>query len=106
MGLAAAARSPIAVLIALTLLPALLGFAGERLRAARQAARRAGAAERPSRPATRWRAGWSITASGWPLAVRRSWSRLGALALPAKDLQLACPTTVTANPAARARPTT
>ncbi|GAA2060264.1 MMPL family transporter [Streptomyces carpaticus] len=111
MGLAAAGSVAVAVLIALTMIPALLGFAGDRIlpRAARRA-RDAG----PAVPAARTTgdaspagtADGSTGASGRPNLGTR-WARwvlrrplavllvgavgLGALALPAADLELGLP---------------
>ena len=97
MGVAAAIGVAIAVLIALTLLPALLGFGGERLR--------------PRVRTPRYASSGPSTGSGrrlHRLSVPRRWVRLvtsgpgadhrdrggrglGAMAYPAKDLQIALP---------------
>ena len=122
MGVAAAIGVAIAVLIALTLLPALLGFGGERLRPKvraprpRKRAMRAEPVEAPA-PALRQAQGAS-TARG---RVPRAWVRLvtkvpaltiilvvaglGAMAYPAKDLQIALPSNGVANPGTPARVT-
>ena len=112
MGVAAAIGVAIAVLIALTLLPALLGFGGERLRPR----------VRTPRPA-RAQAGPSTSSTGRPTTGRvpRAWVRLvtkvpavtiilvvaglGAMAYPAKDLQIALPSNGVANPGTPARVT-
>ena len=81
--------------IALTLLPALLGFAGRRVLGARirRAARpRPGGRRRPARAGRALGAG-SSPAGRWrccSLAVARL---LGVVAIPAADLRLGCPTT-------------
>ena len=81
MGLAAAGTVAIAVLIALTLLPALLGFAGKR-------------AGRGRRPATGATAGlrWAQFVTRRPLvAIGAVIAVLGAVALPALDLRQGLP---------------
>jgi RND superfamily putative drug exporter len=115
MGVAAAVTVGVTVLVSLTLLPALLGFAGERLRpkpsrrARRAAAKEAAAAEaatadpetthqrvpavaspepRPNRFFTGWvRAVTKIPALTLVLVV----AAMGALSYPALDLRLALP---------------
>ncbi|SEE89930.1 putative drug exporter of the RND superfamily [Streptomyces sp. 2112.3] len=92
MGLAAAGTVVIAVLIALTLIPALLGFAGARVlpRKARKEARKtesAGSAERPNM-GTRWarfvlRRPVSVLLAGVV--------GLGVVAIPAASLELGLP---------------
>ncbi|MCG2797967.1 MAG: MMPL family transporter, partial [Cellulomonas sp.] len=111
MGVAAAAGVGIAVLVALTLTPALLGFAGDRIRPGRRAQRRAerrraadpSAAPAPRATATpsadgddvhpnRFFSGWVRASTRWPLAtILIIVIGLGALALPARDLRLALP---------------
>ena len=107
LGVAAAVGVGIAVLIALTLLPALLGFADERLR------------PRARTPRTRKRA--LRQAQGAPGRLPRAWVRLvtkvpvltvllvvaglGAMAIPAKDLQIALPSNGVAEPGTPARVT-
>ncbi|MFT4295943.1 MAG: MMPL family transporter [Micropruina sp.] len=72
------------VLLALTLLPAFLGFAGERLRPRQP---RAGRAQRFD-----LRVFWVRTVTAVPvLTIALVVAALGALAFPAKDLQLALP---------------
>jgi RND superfamily putative drug exporter len=125
MGLAAAATVLIAVLVALTLLPALLGWAGERLRPkqARQAraARAAGAhgtggtaaqndtAQPPAASAAgpgrgriggggpgRWGAAWARAVTRRPVAVvLLAVVGLGVLAAPALHLRLGLPSNET-----------
>ena len=114
MGVAAAVTVGVTVLVSLTLLPALLGFAGERLRpkpsrrARRTAAKEAAAAEAAADPEeTRRRA--PVVASpeptpnrfftGWVRAVTKIpaltvvlvIAAMGALSFPALDLRLALP---------------
>ncbi|MEZ5090394.1 MAG: MMPL family transporter [Micropruina sp.] len=84
MGVFSAVGVGVEVLLALTLLPALLGFAGERLRPKAKAASRAGRFD--LRPA------WVRLVTAVPLVtVALVVAGLGALAVPAKDLQLALP---------------
>jgi RND superfamily putative drug exporter len=115
MGVAAAVTVGITVLVSLTLLPALLGFAGERLRPKpsrrarraaaeaakaaatahddRQATGRLGAAAAPSehRP-NRFFAGWVRAVTKIPaLTVVLVIAAMGALSYPALDLRLALP---------------
>ena len=121
MGIAAAVTVAIAVAVSLTLLPALLGFAGDRLRPKpRRSARRAAAAEaavaeapatdparqagdradeelatasasRPS-PAQRFYAGWVSAAIKWPaLTIIVVIVGLSLFLIPASKLQLALP---------------
>lgn len=115
MGVAAAVAVGITVLVSLTLLPALLGFAGERLRPrpsrrARRAAARAAeaaAAAHDDPEATRWRAdalavpehrpnrffaGWVRAVTKIPaLTVVLVVAAMGVLSYPALDLRLALP---------------
>ena len=109
MGVAAAVGVGIAVLIALTLLPALLGFGGERLRprvrtprTARRASRRAQAAPAHGSVPRAWvRLVTKVPALTIILVV----AGLGAMAYPAKDLQIALPSNGVANPGTPARVT-
>lgn len=116
MGVFGALTVGIEVLLALTLLPALMGFAGERLRPrsarvpladpsaeanadgavpARGGARRIGPA--------RW---WVDTVTKWPLVtIVVVLVGLGALAYPAKDLQMALPTSGRSLPGTQDRQT-
>ncbi|ACU38353.1 MMPL family transporter [Actinosynnema mirum] len=84
MGVAAACTVAIAVLATLSLVPALLGFAGRAIKPAR---RRAGKA-----PATPLGERWArlVVKHRW-LAVVLSVAALTAIALPAADLRLALP---------------
>ncbi len=97
MGLAAALAVAIAVLIALTALPALMGLAGERLRP--RPSRRARPDKQPDLPDeptpdrprglfARWV--WLVTRVP-AVTIVVVLVGLGALALPARDLQLALP---------------
>ncbi|MFC8826224.1 MMPL family transporter [Streptomyces sp. NPDC057137] len=102
MGLAAAFAITVAVLVALTLLPALLGFTGTRVargrlttrKAARgttpPTARRARAAERGSRTTMGVRWGRFVTRHPWKMLLA-SVVGLGVLALPALSLRLTLP---------------
>ncbi|MFF4182280.1 MMPL family transporter [Streptomyces sp. NPDC001691] len=91
MGAAAAGTVVIAVLIALTLIPALLGFAGKRVlgRKARKAyALGEQAAEGKPNAGTRW-ASFVLRKPVWVLLV--GVLGLGAIALPASSLQMGLP---------------
>ncbi|GAB3916741.1 RND transporter [Microlunatus endophyticus] len=84
MGIAAAVGVAIAVCIALTLLPAMLGFFGDRLRPRQKKA------AKPQR--NRFFGGWVKVATKWPLVtILVIVAGLGALALPARGLELALP---------------
>ncbi|MET9557835.1 MMPL family transporter [Streptomyces sp. NPDC006645] len=110
MGLAAAFAITVAVLVALTLLPALLGFTGTRVadgrlstrgtarltarmtarRAARQATPSTRAVERGSRSTMGVRWGRFVTRHPWKMLLA-SVVGLGVLALPALSLRLTLP---------------
>lgn len=94
MGLAAAGTVTIAVLVAITLAPALLGFAGRRVlpRKLRNAAAATAAASRPGF-GFRW-AHW-VTKLRIPV-ILVGLLGLGLLALPAQDMRLALPDAGTA----------
>ncbi|HEX2312169.1 MAG TPA: MMPL family transporter [Thermomonospora sp.] len=97
MGLAASVTVTVAVAIAVTLLPALLGLAGERLRprAGSRAARNA-TGEGPRAP---FGERWARFATARPLAtIAVVVIGLGIMALPARDLQLALPDNGSAAP--------
>lgn len=97
MGMGGAGAVALAVLVALTLVPAMLGFAGRRVlsRAARKAARRAG--ERPHAvPGASGRPGlgvrWARFVLRRPVAVLLAAGLgLGAVAVPALGLELGLP---------------
>ncbi|MDN5763373.1 MAG: MMPL family transporter [Microlunatus sp.] len=98
MGIAAAVGVGIAVLIALTLLPALLGFAGERLRPKTPRRKRRARAEtagtEPAEPGakTTLPRRWVRLVTKWPiLTILVVVIGLGAMAYPAKDLRIALP---------------
>ncbi|QDP94658.1 MMPL family transporter [Microlunatus elymi] len=101
MGVAAAIGVAIAVAIALTLLPAMLGLAGDRLRPKPSRKERKqsalskasdGARVPELRGAQRFFAGWVKVATKIPiLTVVVIVGGLGALALPARGLELALP---------------
>jgi putative drug exporter of the RND superfamily len=81
MGLAAAGTVAIAVLIALTLLPALLGFAGQR----------AGRGRRP-RTGTTMGLRWARLVTRWPvIAIVAVIAILGVIATPALNLRMGLP---------------
>jgi RND superfamily putative drug exporter len=86
MGLAAAGTVAVAVLVAITLLPALLGFAGRRVLPRRQR----GAAPRPHKQGFGFRWAELMTRARIPV-ILVGIVGLGALALPAADMRLALP---------------
>lgn len=94
MGLASAGAVLIAVLVALTLLPAVFGFSGAKLRPKPARPRRK--RKRPAEPG-RFARRWVRTVTAVPLlTVAVVVIGLGALALPARDLRLALPGNETA----------
>ncbi|MBO0918571.1 MMPL family transporter [Streptomyces laculatispora] len=90
MGFAAAGTVAIAVLIALTLVPALLGFAGKRVmgRKARKAAEAENRPEAKPNMGTRW-ARFVLRKPVWVLLV--GVLGLGAIAIPAASLEMGLP---------------
>ncbi|MER6677447.1 MMPL family transporter [Streptomyces sp. NPDC000983] len=88
MGLAGAATVLIAVLVAISLLPAVLGVFGERMRPRKRGTK----AERPQRTAGSWGLAWARTVTRAPAIVLLA-GVLGllAIALPARDLRLGLP---------------
>ncbi|MFE7750444.1 MMPL family transporter [Streptomyces sp. NPDC057428] len=90
MGFAAAGTVAIAVLIALTLVPALLGFAGKRVngRRARKAAEAENKPEAKPNMGTRW-ARFVLRRPVWVLLV--GVLGLGAVAVPATSLEMGLP---------------
>ncbi|WP_329077094.1 MMPL family transporter [Streptomyces niveus] len=90
MGLAAAFAITIAVLVALTLLPALLGFTGTRVANGRLTTRGMRAAERGRRTTMGVRWGRFVTRHPWKTLLA-SVVGLGVLALPALSLRLTLP---------------
>jgi RND superfamily putative drug exporter len=87
MGLAAAGTVTIAVLIAITLLPAILGFAGTRVARVQPRARLPPAAQRTPRESMGTR--WARFVTSRPLpAMLVSLAVLGAVALPALHMKL------------------
>ncbi|MGW1340240.1 MMPL family transporter [Kribbella sp. NPDC002412] len=97
MGLAAAFTVVLAVAIALTLLPALLGFAGRRVLGGRIPGLRAGDPEAAGRMSAGRRWGRFVTRR--PVAVLLvTVIGLGAMAIPATDLELGLPDDSTAAP--------
>lgn len=98
MGVFTAVGVGLEVLLALTLLPALMGFVGERMR---PKAPRPGRAPREPGRASRW---WVGVITRRPLVtVLIVVIGMGALAVPAKDLQLALPNSGRATPGAADR---
>ncbi|MCC2318649.1 MMPL family transporter [Cellulomonas chengniuliangii] len=101
MGVAAAVAVGITVLVSLTLMPALLGFAGERLRP--RPSRRASRADRADRAEhavevegaehhNRFFSGWIRTVTRFPaVTIGVVVVALGLLTLPAMNLRLALP---------------
>ena len=90
MGFAAAGTVAIAVLIALTLVPAMLGFAGKRImgRRARKAAEAENRPEAKPNMGTRW-ARFVLRRPVWVLLV--GVLGLGAIAVPAASLEMGLP---------------
>ncbi|MFE7039135.1 MMPL family transporter [Streptomyces atratus] len=90
MGFAAAGTVVIAVLIALTLVPAMLGFAGKRVmgRKARKAAEAGNRPEAKPNMGTRW-ARFVLRKPVWVLLV--GVIGLGAIAVPAASLEMGLP---------------
>ncbi|MCX5343008.1 MMPL family transporter [Streptomyces atratus] len=90
MGFAAAGTVAIAVLIALTLVPAMMGFAGKRVmgRKARKAAEAENRAEAKPNMGTRW-ARFVLRKPVWVLLV--GVIGLGAVAVPAASLEMGLP---------------
>jgi RND superfamily putative drug exporter len=102
MGLGAAATVLVAVLVAISLVPAVLGLLGERLRP-RRGATQAGPVRKPGRKPARksaraerapgaWSLAWARTVTRAPIAVLlMGVLGLVALALPARHLRLGLP---------------
>lgn len=90
MGLAAAGTVAIAVLIALTLVPAMLGFAGKRImgRKAREAAEAENKPEAKPNMGTRW-ARFVLRKPVWVLLI--GVIGLGTIAVPAASLEMGLP---------------
>ncbi|MFD4756012.1 MMPL family transporter [Streptomyces sp. GZWMJZ-114] len=107
MGLAAAGTVLVAVLVALTLVPALLGFLGERLRPKAKQGGTAGAADTEGAAGATGKPGRGRVPGAWGLAWGRLMTRFPipvlvvcvvgmlALAVPAKSLRLGLPSNET-----------
>ncbi|MGJ5892150.1 MMPL family transporter [Streptomyces niveiscabiei] len=102
MGLAAAFAVAVAVVIALTLLPAVLGFAGMRIMRGKLTSERHRAEERGEREAMGVRWGRFVTRNPVKMLVV-SVLGLGVLALPATDLRLTLPDDSMASPGSTQR---
>ncbi|HEU4546076.1 MAG TPA: MMPL family transporter, partial [Microlunatus sp.] len=97
MGVAASVGVGIAVVIALTLLPAMLGFAGEKLRPKPRKVRTPKPDAAPRKARTPLPRLWVRGVTKWPvLTILLVVVALGALAYPAKDLRIALPNNGTA----------
>ncbi|MFJ8885486.1 MMPL family transporter [Streptomyces sp. NPDC102402] len=90
MGLAAAATVALAVLVSLTLLPAVLGFAGTRVLPRKQRTREQATAAAPAESGSGFRWGRIVARLRVPVLVLGV-AGLGALALPVQDMRLALP---------------
>ncbi|MCC6495595.1 MAG: MMPL family transporter [Propionibacteriaceae bacterium] len=91
MGVFGALTVAFEVMLALTLLPALMGFAGERLRPRPRKVRAGRAPKAPG--GFSFGAWWVKLVTAWPLVtIVIVLAGLGGLAYPAKDLQMALPT--------------
>lgn len=93
MGFVAAFSVAVAVLVAVTLIPALLGFAGEKLRPrSLRKHKHAESAKPPKQPKHRIARGWVKVVTKVPaLTIILVIGGLGVCALPAQDLRLALP---------------
>ncbi|TDB73989.1 MMPL family transporter [Micromonospora sp. KC723] len=101
MGLAAAGTVTLAVLVAITLAPALLGFAGRKVLPRRLR-------DDHTAPATKDRSGFGFRWARWVTRLRvpvilAGVLGLGLLALPAQDMRLALPDAATAPQGSAAR---
>ncbi|MGW7007538.1 MMPL family transporter [Streptomyces sp. NPDC054933] len=99
MGLAASLTVAVAVVLAVTLIPALMGVAGERLRP-----RRRGGDDERTTVRTPLGRRWARLVTVWPtLTVLVVVLGLGTVAVPARDLRLALPDNGSAAPGSGAR---
>jgi len=104
MGAAASATVALEVVLAITLLPAFMGFAGERLRPRERVLTKA--ARRASGKHFRPAAWWVKTVTKWPIVtVVVVLAGIGALTYPMTNLQLALPTAGRSQPGAQDRAT-
>ncbi len=89
MGIFGALTVAFEVVLALTLLPAFMGFAGERLRPRARAPKK----DRPPRAGGGLARGWVRLVTAWPVVtILVVLVGMGALAYPARNLQMALPT--------------
>ncbi|MEU7484791.1 MMPL family transporter [Streptomyces sp. NPDC042319] len=95
MGLAAAGTVAVAVLVALTLLPAVLGFVGHRVLPRKQRNGEASGSTSSTKEAFGFRWGRTVLRARIPLLLVGVVG-LGALALPTQDMRLALPDASTA----------
>jgi RND superfamily putative drug exporter len=106
MGVAASVGVLIAVLIALTLLPSLLGFAGSRLRPKVRASRARRPTSTERRTSGKLALGWVRFVTKVPvITIVLVVAALLTLAYPAKDLRIALPSNGVADPGTPARVT-
>jgi putative drug exporter of the RND superfamily len=106
MGVAASVGVLIAVLIALTLLPSLLGFAGSRLRPKVRASRARRPTSTERRSSGKLARGWVRFITKIPVVtIVLVIAALLTLAYPAKDLRIALPSNGVADPGTPARVT-
>src|SRR5215218_1909174 len=106
MGIAASVGVLIAVLIALTLLPSLLGFAGSRLRPKVRASRARRPTSTERRTSGKLALGWVRFVTKVPvITIVLVVAVLLTLAYPAKDLRIALPSNGVADPGTPARVT-
>ena len=94
MGVFTAVGVALEVALALTLLPAFMGFAGERLRPRPKSGKKQSRIQQGA--ASRW---WVGVVTKWPLVTILVVAvGMGALAIPAKDIEMGLPNSGRANP--------
>jgi len=105
MGVFGALTVAFEVLLALTLLPAFMGFAGERLRPKARKVRKASRSSTSS-DGHRFASWWVNLVTAWPVVtIVVVLVGIGALAYPAKDLSMALPTSGRSLPGTQDRET-